>query len=472
MLLCMALIGIVLMIMPAAAATGRTAPVGVPPITVNVSPAATQAVSPALERIAIVTATPAPQRTTVVTTVTTRPVVDEPQVIPSVTTIAARTALPDTVVNGTSGTAGSTPGKEVVSADIHRVVTISPGEVIRDGQPGTQTGVKDPKTGEEIPVDKSKGLPGGGISGQMPSAEDQWNNRFGAGGNGELGSGTPFDNNPFSNPMDDFLNQHGGNIADPVEAYGSSGAGISPAEGAEGAEGSSWDVSTTTNEDGSYTVWVSVDNGGDQGREYILLEFDAEGNSKNGGGDTQFSENSIGVESRMMQQGETDPVKGLGSRGQQYEGEGGYTGGTGHSANDLVIGGSRRITGKVPGSYDPGNAGLGQDTGSTMPAVFGAIETYVSQGGKVRGKGGYQPGEAGLGQDTGGGQNRVTGLKNAIAAQRFIIDPNARYAEQIPWWLERKVSPTTVNAAAGINGMQAGAVPGAATLAGAGPAPA
>ena len=91
-----------------------------------------------------------------------------------------------------------------------------------------------------------------------------------------------------------------------------------------------------------------------------------------------------------------------GSNGQQYEGEGGYTGGGGRGANDLNFGSARRMAGKVVGSRDPGGAGLGQDTGGRMPARFEAIEKFVARGGKVRAKAGYQGSDSGLGQDVGG----------------------------------------------------------------------
>ena len=122
------------------------------------------------------------------------------------------------------------------------------------------------------------------------------------------------------------------------------------------------------------------------------------------------------------------------------------------------------MTGKVVGGRDPGEAGLGQDTGGRMPARFEAIGKYVAQGGKVRGgKAGYQSGDSGLGQDVGGAaESRISGLKKAIDAQRFIIDPNAPNPDQIPWWMREKVSPMGQASNAQVNGVQAGLEKGVA----------
>ena len=143
-------------------------------------------------------------------------------------------------------------------------------------------------------------------------------------------------------------------------------------------------------------------------------------------------------------------IRGPGHQGihafdQQYEGEPGYSGG-GRSANDIMIGGSRRFIGLV--IVDTSDASLGQDTGGKKPALFTAIENYVAKGGKVRGSiGGYQPGDSGQGSDIAGTQaNHVTALKNALASQRFMIDPGATYAERISWWLQPKTSPGEMKA--------------------------
>ena len=122
------------------------------------------------------------------------------------------------------------------------------------------------------------------------------------------------------------------------------------------------------------------------------------------------------------------------------------------------------MTGKVVGGRDPGEAGLGQDTGGRMPARFEAIEKYVAQGGKVRGgKAGYQGGDSGLGQDVGGAAGkRISGLKKASDAQRFVIDPNAPNPDQIPWWLEEQVSPMDQASTAQVNAAQAGLEQGVA----------
>ena len=113
------------------------------------------------------------------------------------------------------------------------------------------------------------------------------------------------------------------------------------------------------------------------------------------------------------------------------------------------------------GSRDPGGAGLGQDTGGRMPARFEAIEKFVARGGKVRAKAGYQGSDSGLGQDVGGAaERRVSGLKKAHDSQRFVIDPNAVNPDQIPWWLQEKVSPLNQASAAQVNGAQAGLAKG------------
>jgi hypothetical protein len=441
------------LVLPAAAETVRIAPGNPDLVAVNTSPQAPPAVQPTRERVVVVPSTPAPQRTMAVTTVpTTVPAGNGRQGVSVITTVTirptqAQAVLPARVVNGSAGSPGT--GKDSGAALVvsRHVTDVNPAGIAGEGVQETTAGVKDPRTGDIIPEDKGAGLPGAGTGTTMPSAADQWNNRFGASGAGDFTGGTPFDKNPGSNSMDGFFGTYGGNIPDPLAAYGTGRPGTSPAESADSGGSSGDDMSVTTNEDGSFTLWVPVGEGAD--REFYLIEFDAQGNLKTDDGTTaQGTSNSAGTTSNQIGLGTTDPSKG-GSRGQQYEGEGGYTGGSGHSANDIMVGSSGRMTGKVPGTYDPGSPGLGQDTGGKTPALFQAIEKYVAQGGKVRGgTAGYQPGDSGLGQDTGGNQgSRVSGLKKAINSQRFVIDPDTRYVEQVPWWLEKKVSPREMSAA-------------------------
>jgi hypothetical protein len=145
------------------------------------------------------------------------------------------------------------------------------------------------------------------------------------------------------------------------------------------------------------------------------------------------------------------------SHGQQYDGEGGCTGG-GHNASDLNSGAARHVSGKVVGGRDPGSAGLGQDTGVRLPARLQAIGKYVAQGGRVHGgKGGYQGSGAGLGQDIGGtAEKKISGVKKAADAQRFNIDPNAPNPDELPWWARTKVSTRTQASNAQASGVQQG----------------
>jgi hypothetical protein len=197
--------------------------------------------------------------------------------------------------------------------------------------------------------------------------------------------------------------------------------------------------------------YIGAEDLGKAGDVCVIIEYDGQGGFK------------TETDRKMAIDFEREWVP-KGSNGQQYEGEGGYTGGGGHSANDLNVGSNGRMTGKVVGGRDPGAAGLGQDTGGRMPARFEAIGKYVSQGGKAHGgKAGYQGGDSGLGQDVGGAaEKRISGLKKATDARRFIIDPNAPNPEEIPWWLEEKVSPMCQASNAQVNGVQAGLEQGAA----------
>jgi hypothetical protein len=326
----------------------------------------------------------------------------------------------------------------------------------------TTTGINDPRTGQDLSKDANPGfgLPGGkDISKEFPSAEQQWNDRLKgtfAGGSDYLGDGTPFDDKPGSNPMDDFLGQHGGNIPDPLAAYGSGRSGFSPANDAPADADPDYEAPTVDSSGGTSATneeitlhsmlcgsdIIGKENIGKAGDDCIVIEIDGKGNF-----DTKMVNDFLDVwEPKPKDSGD-----------QQYEGEGGYTGGSGHSVNDLYIGSIGRMTGKVVGGYDPGEVGVGKDTGGRLPAQFEAIGKYVSRGGKVHGKAGYQSGDSGHGQDIGGAaENNISGLKKAIDAQRFIIDPNARSDEEIPWWLREKVSPQDKASTAQLNAVQAG----------------
>lgn len=324
----------------------------------------------------------------------------------------------------------------------------------------TTTGTKDPRTGQDLSKNANPGfgLPGGkDLSKEFPSAERQWNDRLKGslgGGSDYLGEGTPFDDKPGSNPMDDFLGQHGKNIPDPLAGQGKGRSGFSPAQDAPGT--GSVTVGQVTMEEDTRIIcasdYVSPKDSGAKKDECIAVEYDRDGGFKT------ETDRKMAVDfwRKWMPKG--------GSSGQQYEGEGGYTGGGGHSANDLYIGSNGRMTGKVVGGRDPGEAGLGKDTGGKMPALFEAIGKYVAQGGKVRGgKAGYQGNDSGLGQDTGGAaEKRISGLKKATDAQRFIIDPNAPNPEETPWWLREKVSPMGQASTAQVNAVQAGLEQGVA----------
>jgi hypothetical protein len=340
----------------------------------------------------------------------------------------------------------------------------------------TTTGTKDPRTGQDLSknANPGSGLPGGKDLGkEFPSAEKQWNERMkGAlgGGLSDLSDGTPFDDKPGSNPADDFLKQHGGNIPDPLAGSGSGRSGFSPASNSTNGSSmlclSDYVGKDKLGKAGDFCAIIDVDGEGepmtdaDKGIRDLffgaVFEVSAPIPKEGKGG----SSGSGGKGDKGGKGGKGGKV-GKGSKGQQYEGEGGYTGGGGHSANDLYIGTNGRMTGKVVGSRDHGGAGLGQDTGGSMPARFEAIEKFVAQGGKVRAKAGYQGSDSGLGQDVGGAaERRVSGLKKAHDAQRFVVDPNAVNPDQIPWWLQEKVSPLNQASSAQVNGAQTGLAKG------------
>ena len=485
--LCIALLCIAALVMTVSAATSRTVPGNVQLVAVNVSPQVTPGV-PAAGRITVVTTPPVLQRVVIVTTVTTIPVVNKPRIIPGVTIPTTQPTLQLVVVQPRSANTtlidnGTIPGPNVISVENRQVIAMNPAEITGEDRKETTGGVQNPKTGEVLSPDTppGSGLTGGDFGNKMPSGEDQWNNRFGNAGAGDVTSGTPFDSNPLSNPMDGFFNQFGGNLPDPLSAYGSGRSGISPAEagsngfGGEVVEGSS--STPGTNGFGGEVVEGSSSTPGTNGFGGEVVEGSSSTPGTNGfGGEVVgTSSSSSGAAGGKAADGgnsgfrlpgtnkyyyfEYDQSGSSGSHDQQYEGEGGYAGGTGHSANDLTVGSTGRMTGNGVGGTDPGDAGLGKDTGGKTPALFVAIEKYMAQGGKVRGvKGGYQPGDSGQGQDIGGtSEGRIFGLKNALGARRFIIDPDATYAEQVPWWMEKVVSPGEQTGAAQVNAVQEGA---------------
>ena len=326
----------------------------------------------------------------------------------------------------------------------------------------TTTGIKDPQTGRDLSKNANPGfgLPGGkNINKEFPSAEQQWNDRIhGAlgGGSDYLSDGTPFDDKPGSSPLDDFLGQYGANIPDPLAGQGNGRAGYSPAQDApiqDSSNGSSVTVGEITF-GSSYIIcasdFVSPKDSGAKTDECIEVQYDRDDGFKT---DTD-RKMAVDFWLKWGPKGTND---------QQYEGEGGYTGGSGHSINDLYIGSVGRMTGKVVGGTDMGEAGLGKDTGSKLPANLEAIGNYVSRGGKAHGKGGFQNDNSGLGQDIGGAaENTVSRLKKAIDAQRFVVDPDARSGEEIPWWMREKVSPLWQASASQLNAEQVGLQQGVA----------
>jgi hypothetical protein len=468
-----ALLCIAVLVIPVSASTGRTVPGNVQPEVVNASPQ-TAPVAPSPERLVVVTTTtPVPQRGVVVTT-TTIPVVNEPRVIPAVTTIAVRTTLQPVVgqvrvVNVTNTGTASGTGSKIVSAENRQVAAINPADLVKKDIEETQVVVKDPKTGKVLTNDNPGSDLPGGKNINMPSAEDRWNNRFGAGGPGGVTDGTLFDDNPNSNPMDGFFSTYGSNLLNPFAAYGSTRGGLSSAIGgtkkgnAIAGYGSRDDRGSAASSSSPGTAGIADFYGGDdtiaapssgslQFRDYSMVEV---GISPTDLKEANFLQRYGDYNAQEFEEvGKLYGGHNL-QNDQQYEGEGGYTGG-GHSANDIMVG-SRRVTGIVV--VDAGEAGLGQDTGSKKPALFTAIEQYVARGGKVRGSiGGYEIGNSGQGNDIAGSQeNRVTALKNALAARRFVVDADATSAEQVPWWMEERVQPKDLGyAAQAAGGVQAG----------------
>jgi hypothetical protein len=328
----------------------------------------------------------------------------------------------------------------------------------------TTPGLKDPRTGKDLSKDPASGLPGGkDISKQFPSAEKQWNDRIkgSLGGGGDyLNDGTPFDDKPGSDPMDDFFSQHAGNIPDPLAAFGSGRSSFSPADDTSGGSGKA-------NKYVGEKVGQIMDSGkankdvGESIADNLLVYSSMFCASDYVGKENLFGRDDCIIIAHTGNNRSLEspthavdfvrqwfPNKGL--RDQQYEGEGGYTGGGGRSANDLYVGSTARMTGKVVGGRDPGAAGLGQDTGARMPAICEAIEKYVSLGGKVRGgKSGFQGTDSGLGQDLGGtAEKRISGVKKALDAQRFSVDRNMPNPDEVPWQLREVVSPTVQASAA------------------------
>lgn len=316
---------------------------------------------------------------------------------------------------------------------------VNKSQLSKDRFQRTTTGVKDSRTG--LPLSNHDnpgyGLPGGQDLGKsFPSAEQRWNDRSKGslgGGSDYLGQGTPFDRKPGSSPIDDFMGQHGGNLPDPLAASGSGRTGASPAQDGQGTGSVTWGEITV--EEGSTSIicasdYVSAADLGSGGDECVVVQFDGQDGFKTES-DRKIADDFL-----------SKWVPG-GSNGQQYEGEGGYNGGRGHSLNDLNFRSAGPMTGKGPGTRDPGDPGLGQDSGEHLPARFEAINKYLAQDGKAHGgKAGFEATDSGLGQDVGGAAaGRISGLKNAMSAQRFVIDPNAKPAGEAPWWLQKKVSP-------------------------------
>ena len=323
--------------------------------------------------------------------------------------------------------------------------------------------VKNPWTGQDLSqnANPGNGLPGGMDLGKaFPSGQQQWNDRVNGalgGGSDYLGQGTPFGSTPGSDPANDFLNQHGGNIPDPLAAAGKDSSGISPADDDQTQNDQNQngqtqndqnqndqtqndqtqnDQNQNDNEKGSVTVGeikllsmlcgsdiIGKENIGKDGDECIIVEY---GNNDN------FN---VTMANNFLR----DWLP-KGTHDSQDDGEGGCGGG--YTTHDLNIGSIGRMTGKAGGDRDPGQPGLGQDTGGKMPARIEAIGKYVAQGGKVLGKAGYQGSDSGHGQDMGGlAEGKISDLEKAIDAQRFIVDPNAKDPEQAPWWIQKVVSP-------------------------------
>ena len=123
----------------------------------------------------------------------------------------------------------------VVAAGL-KSLPLNKAKLLKERLQETTTGTKDPRTGQDLSKNANPGigLPGGrDLSKEFPSGEKQWNDRIKGslgGGSDYLGEGTPFDDKPGSNPVDDFLDQHGGNIPDPLAAHGKNRSGFSPAE--------------------------------------------------------------------------------------------------------------------------------------------------------------------------------------------------------------------------------------------------
>ena len=348
------------------------------------------------------------------------------------------------------------PPPPVVTAGL-KSFPINTAGLLRERFQETTTGTKDPRTGQDLSknANPGSGLPGGkDLSKEFPSGEKRWNDRLKGslgGGSDCVGDGTPFDDKPGSNRVDDFLSRHGGNIPDPLAGQGKGRSGFSPADDAPGS--GSVTVGQITMEDTRIICasdYVSPKDSGAKRDECIAVEYDRDGGFK-----TDVDRKMlIDFWRKWMPKGSSD---------QQYEGEGGYTGG-GRSANDLYVGSAGRMTGKVPGGHDAGEAELGKDTGGRMPALVEAIGKYVAQGGRVHGgKAGYQGSDSGHGQDIGGAaEKRISGLKKATDAQRFSIDPNAPNPEEIPWWLREKVSPMGQASTAQVDAVQAGLAQGVA----------
>ncbi len=472
--LCACLTASLIPAVPAATTRVNTGPVNI--TAVNVSMQVTHTIQPVITgRVAVVTTRTTVPRVTIRETIGRVPAeignqaarvtpTPSPSALPTirkagtdlVADIPAREIrnLPGSGVNATGKAVANLSGRDsmgIAGAGVADLATRDRDALIKGEIYETRTGIENPVTGEVISPGEGNMLPGGLT---MPGAEDRWNDRPGGaggvlgGGKDWTGEGTPFNDNPLGNPMDDFLNGHGGNLPDPMDAFGRGRPVISSAEGGDQSGG-----------DYSYLIcgsdFLAVENQKSGKDECIIIEVV-------GGEITQESWSDFKELSEVWDDS-GDGKGGSGTQGQQYEGEGGYTGGTGGSANDLTFGGARRGMGGIgSGGAGTDEDGLAYDTGGKVPVVLQKVGEYIARGGKLRGKGGYQPGDSGLGQDSGSATNRIAGLKKALDAQRFVIDADATSAERVPWWLEKKVSPGELAAVSQANAASAAGAPAAA----------
>jgi hypothetical protein len=386
---------------------------------------------------------------------------------PSVVAVMTPTSAPTPAAAGLAGN-GSGIATSAISGQVNNAGIA--GEVKQNaGRITTPVGQEIPGTDHSVPLpgqSTGSGLPGGiDVGKALPSGEDRATGLGSGvlgGGTDYLGQGTPFDTNPLSNPMDSFMNQYGANL-DPLAAEGLGRTGFSPADSGDSSQsgastqdktvapanddssqsgGSTQDKTVAlANDDGSTVMlcagdYVGVDNS--KKDECVVIEFSSSGgfkSSEDAKMANEWLQNWVDFNAK-------NPVP-AGTHDQQYEGEGGYVGG-GSSANDIMVGAGGKSLGKGP-STGQETPGLGKDTGGNIPALYQSIASYVAKGGKLHGvKGGFDPGSSGLGGDIGGAsENSVNSLKKALNTQRFIIDPDTMTGDEVPWWMQRVVSPTT-----------------------------